>query len=269
MTPRDRILARRAAFVAAAVGALVPEEARADCPETPGGECDVPKTPPPPMVPPVEPPRVCLSPAEPPPAARDGLDLAFALPLPVVFVPTKASDDPTQATTQAGTVRLGLTTSLFAQRDLPRGALRFGVRGGVGGPTADAAWPLGGFVGYVVDVFRKPYTKPHVFVGLEVGGGAFLGEATRPYAEVAFVPIGVALGGRLARQRWYRRTSYALELRGTLLFVDTGPADARTFGPAAVTLGLSFTMGFELVRPHHEYDHASVGGVGLGRRGGV
>lgn len=260
MTPRERILARRAAFVAAAVGTLVPGEARADCPTpTPNGECG------PAVPPPIEPPRVCLSPPEPPPAARDGIDLAFTPPLPVVFVPTKGSNGPTAV----GKVRIGLATSLFGQRDLPRGALRFGVRGGVGGPTADAAWPLGGFVGYVVDVFQKPYTKPHVFVGLEVGGGAFLGEATRPYAEVAFVPIGVALGGRLARQRWHRRTSYALELRGTLLFVDTGPADARTFGPAAVTLGLSFTMGFELVQPHHEYDHASVGGVGLGRRGAV
>lgn len=262
MTPRDRILARRAAFVAAAVGALVPEEARADC-QTPDGGCE-PTVPPPPVEP-----RVCLSPPAPPPAARDGLDLAFTPPLALVFLPINGSDAAAQVGTQVDRVRLGLTTSVFAQRDLPRGALRFGVRGGVGGPTADAAWPLGGFVGYVVDVFQKPYTKPHVFVGLEVGGGAFLGEATRPYAEVAFVPIGVALGGRLARQRWHRRTSYALELRGTLLFVDTGPADARTFGPAAVTLGLSFTMGFELVQPHHEYDHASVGGVGLGRRGGV
>lgn len=256
MTPRDRILARRAAFVAAAVGTLT-SEARAECPDPPPeGECppepyvapclSAPnKEPPPPVEPP---PQVCLSVRESPPPNHDGMDLGLALPAtPTLFFPIGSrGDDPTTVRT----TKLAAPLALFVARDLGPGALRFGLRTGIAAPTADVLVPLGGFLGYALDHRPSGWSRDHRFVfGLEIGAGAYLGEASRPYLEVAVVPLAFVFAGDYRYSARRQRSFYAFELRGALLVLDTGPAETRSFGPSAFTLGVNFVFGFQIQKP--------------------
>lgn len=277
MTARDRILARRAAFVAAAVGSLT-SEARAECPEPPPeGECppepyvapclSAPNKPPPPPI--EHPPRVCLSPPPPPPTNHDGMDLGLALPAtPTLLLPLGGhGDDPTTVRT----TKLAAPLALFVTRDLGPGALRFGVRSGLGAPTADVLVPLGGFLGYALAHRPSGWDADHHFgFGLELGGGAYLGEASRPYLEVAVTPLAFTFAGdhRYSDRRLH--SFYAFELRGALLMLDTGPAEARSFGPAAFTLGVNFVFGFQIKKPSlaaGDYPMTSVSSVFAARRG--
>lgn len=263
MTARDRILARRAAFVAAAVGTLT-SEARAECPEPPPeGECppepyvapclSAPNKPlPPPLI---EPPRVCLSPREPPPTHHDGMDLGFSLPIaPTLILPVGGrGDDPTTVRK----TRLAAPLAVFLSRDLGPGALRFGVRTGIAAPTSDVLVPLGGFLGYALDV-RSDWRQDRRFVfGLELGAGAYLGDAARPYLEVAAVPLAFLFAGHYSDSDHRLRSFYALQLRGSLLMLDTGPAEARAFGPAAFTLGLDFVFGFQIKKPSLSFESSA------------
>ncbi len=250
---RARILARRAAFVAAAlrsVGEATP--ARADeappvaPPVAPPAPPDVGPGPclayvPPP---PIEPPRVCLSPPHPPPVERDAWDIGVAAATPVVLLPVARSAEPEAV----GALRVGALWAVFVQRQLPVGALRLSVRSGYLRVTSDAPVPVGGALGFFSDVRPSYLDFHHRFTfGVELGGGAFFGDATRPYLEVAATPLNLTL---YAMRGDSQRTSrfLTLGLRGAMLLVDTGPLSDRAFGVRAFTLGIDLTFGLQIVR---------------------
>lgn len=185
-------------------------------------------------------------PAPAPPANRDEVDLGFTFTGP--FFALRNGDKGVSG-------GVGATALAFVQfRPSFYGQVRVALTGAAI-RVPDATWtPLGFTVGYFRD--RRWHTR-FLFFGIEAGGGALLSDARRPFVEIALTPIAVGWGSgwRVAERRetgYSPRNTWILGLRSSALFLDDGPANARSFRFGAVTFGVSITYVRQVRRPTNE-----------------